>query len=157
MPNATHHDAELVLKIFELRREEVMRKARNFMVLEFWPQSVDEVLAVMNARGTPNNAYFRQVITFYEMAATLPLHGAVHSDLFIEWNGELLFLFAKFEPLLAEIREKSGNPGFLGNCERYIQSSPLAQKKLAPTAARVAAMSASMRPKGKSKPAKKKK
>ena len=155
MPNATAADAEIVLKLFELRREEVMRKARNFMVMDFWPQSVDEILAVMNARGTQENAYFRQVLTFYEMASTLPLHGAVNSDLFAEWNGELLFLFAKFEPFLVELREKSGNPGMLGNCERYIQSSPLAQKKLVPTAARVATMSAAMKSKG--KPAKKSK
>ena len=113
------------------------------------PQSADEILAVMNARGTQNNAYFRQVLTFYEMSATLPLNGAVHSDLFIEWNGELLFLFAKFEPFLVELREKSGNPGMLGNMERYIQSSPLAQKKLVPVSARVAAMSAAQKGKGK--------
>lgn len=136
MPNATHHDAEIVLKLYDLRREEVMRKARAWVVGEFWPQSADEVLAVANGRFQ-ENAYYRQVISFCEMACALPLHGAVHAELFADWCGEIIFIFAKFKPLLAEVREKMNNPGFLANTEKFLQSSEYTQKKLAATEARV--------------------
>ncbi len=75
MANVSTSEAELVLKLYDLRREEVMRKARNFIVGDFWPKSADDVLAVANAWGSEQNAYFRQVISFWEMAASLPLRG----------------------------------------------------------------------------------
>ena len=59
----------------------------------------------------PHNAWFRQVITYWEMAAAMVLHGAVSAELFVDCNGEGFFLLAKFAPLMAEIRAR--NPGFL--------------------------------------------
>src|SRR3954463_10379628 len=126
---ANHHDADVVMKLYELRREPVMRKARHFMAFEFWPASAAEVIELANAGGTENNAYLRQVLSFLEMATSLPLHGAVDPELFLDWNGEVVFLFAKFKPLLAELREKF-NPGFLGNVEKFIQSSASAKDRL---------------------------
>ena len=140
MSTATHHDADIVLKIYELRRDDTMRKARSFIALEFWPRSADEIIEVMNAFGTEKNTYFRQVISFCEMAVTLPLSGAVHSDLFSDWNGEILFIYAKYKPFLEEIRKKTSNPGFFGNVERYVQSSPHSQKKLEAMIPRAAKM-----------------
>ena len=134
---ATHHDAEVVMKLYELRREEVMRKARCFIALDFWPASAQEIIDISSASGTEQNAYFRQVMSFLEMSVSLPLHGAVNSDLFLEWNGEVVFIFAKFKPFLAELRAKI-NPGFLGNVEKFINSSPMALDRLEKTSARVA-------------------
>jgi hypothetical protein len=139
MSSATHHDAEIVMKLYDLRREEVMRQARKFMAFEFWPRSIDDVLEVTNAAGMEKNAYFRQVISFCEMATTLPLYGAVHNELFTEWNREILFVFAKLKPLLPAIREKV-NPNFLGNTERWINSSPKNQEILAAVEKRVTKM-----------------
>jgi len=136
MPNATHHDAEIVLKIYDLRREPVMRKAREWMVSEFWPRSADDVMAIMNG-SFQETASFRQCVSFCEMCASLPLHGAVNSELFADWNGEMIFVYAKFKPFLAEIREKSKNPAFLANTERYLEGSDYTRKKVAATEARV--------------------
>jgi len=123
---ATAADAEIVLRLFELRREAVMREARNW-IAGFMPASAADVVKVAESWGTKENAYFRQVISFWEMAASLLNHGAVHAGLFWDWSGEMLFVYAKFAGFLPELREKI-SPEFLGKCEQAIQSSPQAQK-----------------------------
>ena len=137
VPSATHHDADVVLRLYDLRREETMRRARAWMVGDFWPQKIDDVLAITNG-SFAQSAYFRQIVSFCEMACSLPLHGAVHPELFTDWCGEILFIFAKFKPLLPEIREKI-NPSFLGNTEKFIQSSEYVKQKFAATEARARA------------------
>lgn len=132
---ATHADAELVLKLYDLRRESVMREARNF-IAGFNPQSADEVIALINGLGTQENAYFRQVTTFWEMAAALVLNGALHEGIFLDTAGEMFFIFAKFHPFLAEIRERLEMPGFLANAEKIIMHTDIAQARLRATAAR---------------------
>ena len=73
---ATAEDARLVLKLYDLRREAEMRKARHFMTAEFWPKDADEFIKVANALGTQENAWLRQVGGYWDMAAALVLHGA---------------------------------------------------------------------------------
>ena len=107
---ATPADAEIILKLYELRTEAVMRQARAWMG-EFWPKTADEYFAVADNPADPHNAWFRQVITYWEMAAAMVLHGAVSAELFVDCNGEGFFLLAKFAPILEAIREK--NPAFL--------------------------------------------
>ncbi len=103
---ATAADAEIILKLYELRTEAVLRQARAWMTGEFWPVTADEFFAVaMNPRD-PHNAWFRQVTTYWEMAAAMVLHGAVSAELFVDCNGEGFFLLAKFAPILEAIREK---------------------------------------------------
>src|SRR5581483_3950410 len=116
---ATHADAELVLKLYDLRRESVMREARNF-IAGFNPQSADEIVALVNVSGTKENAYFRQVTSFWEMAATLVLHGTLNEGLFLDVAGELFFIYAKFAPFLEEVRAKLEMPGFLAKSEEII-------------------------------------
>jgi len=138
---ATAADADLVIRLFELRREPVMRQARNWL-MQFQPKTANDVMAVANAYGTQENAYFRQVTSFWETLVTLPLHQAVNRDLFVEWNGEFLFLYAKFYPFLAELREKMGNPGFLQRCEQLIAEVPGLQGMVDMMIKRLASMAA---------------
>jgi hypothetical protein len=126
---ATHADAELVLKLYELRREPVMREARNF-IANFNPQTADEIVNLIGAFGSEENAYFRQVVTFWEMAAALVTNGALHEGLFLDTCQELFFVFAKFQPFLAEVREKLNNPGFMGKAEYIATHTEAAQRKL---------------------------
>ena len=93
---ATHNDADIILKLYDLRREEVLRKARHWIVFEFNPKTPEEFLAVLQSAGSQENAYFRQVISYWEMAASLVIHGAVKSDLYLDSNGEGILVFAKF-------------------------------------------------------------
>jgi hypothetical protein len=108
---ATPADAEIILRLYELRTEAVMRQARAWMTGEFWPASPEEFFAVASNPGDPHNAWLRQVLTYWEMAAAMVLHGAVSAELFVDCNAEGFFLLAKFAPILEGIREK--NPGFL--------------------------------------------
>jgi hypothetical protein len=98
-----HHDAELALRVYELRREPVMRESRRAISFEFWPKSYEDVQAVYRP-DHPLNAALRQVGSFWEMVYGMVKHGIVHADYFLESNGEGMFLFAKLEPYLEQIR-----------------------------------------------------
>ena len=141
---ATPADAEIILKLYELRTEAVMRQARAWIGGEFWPQTLEEFSAVADNPADPHNAWFRQVISYWEMAAAMVLHGAVSAELFVDCNGEGFFLLAKFAPILDAIREN--NPGFLIKTSELInrfsaaaQRFEAVQKSLAARRANVAA------------------
>ncbi|MEO6966598.1 MAG: hypothetical protein ABI076_11995, partial [Acidobacteriaceae bacterium] len=91
---ATHQDADIILRLYDLRREAVLRQARNWMAMEFNPKTAEEFMAVVSGPNSQENAYLRQVTTYWEMAASLVLHGTVNSDLFLDSNGEGIFIFA---------------------------------------------------------------
>jgi hypothetical protein len=115
---ATPADAEIILRLYELRTEAEMRKARAWMTGEFWPATADEFFAVASNPGDPHNAWLRQVLTYWEMAAAMVLHGAVSAELFVDCNAEGFFLLAKFSPILEGIRQK--NPFFLTKTSELI-------------------------------------
>jgi hypothetical protein len=108
---ATPADAEIILKLYTLRTEAVMRQARAWVIGEFWPKTVDEFFAVAESPTDPHSAHLRQVLTYWEMAAAMVLHGAVSAELFVDCNAEGFFLLAKMGPILEGLRER--NPGFL--------------------------------------------
>lgn len=108
---ATPADADIILKLYELRTEAVMRQARAWVVGEFWPATAEDFFAVLLNPADPHNPFLRQVLSYWEMAAALVLHGAVSAELFVDCNGEGFFLMAKFAHILDGIREK--NAGFL--------------------------------------------
>lgn len=137
----TTADAELILKLYDLRREAEIRKARNWW-LGFWPESADEVLKIAMALGTQENAWMRQVGGYWEMAASFVLHGTLNRDLFLEgsFSGEMFFIFAKIEPFLKEVREKTQNPNVFGNVEKVIMTSKGGPERLKQTQERIAAV-----------------
>ena len=104
-------DAELILRVYDLRREPVMRESRNTMNGKFWPKSFAEVDAVMQPTHE-FNAAFRQVSGYWEMVYSFARHGIVDPNFFVENNGEGLFFLAKIFPYLAQIREKSSPSAF---------------------------------------------
>ena len=106
---ATPADAELVMRIYELRREDTLRKARHFMVFGFQPKTLDELRAVSRDMTATDNAAWRQVLSYWEMAASLVLRGAVDPDLFLDSNGEGILVYAKFHHFHAETEKESGN------------------------------------------------
>lgn len=103
---ATPADAEIILKLYELRTETVMRQARAWMTGEFWPNTAEDYFAVANNPADPHNAFLRQVLSYWEMAAAMVLHGAVSAELFVDSNAEGFFILAKFSHILDEIREQ---------------------------------------------------
>lgn len=121
---ATPADAEIILKLYQLRTEAVMRQARAWMAGEFWPDTVEEFFAVASDPADPHYAWFCQVSTYWEMAAAMVLHGAVSADLFADCNAEGFFLLAKFTPILEGIRERS--PGFLTKTSELVNRNQAA-------------------------------
>ena len=122
---ATPADAELILKLYDLRREAEMRKARNWWLTTFWPENVEDFAKIAMAMGTQENNWMRQVGGYWEMAASLVLHGALNEELFLEgsFSGEMFFIYAKVHPFLSELREKFQNPNMMGNIEKLINRS----------------------------------
>jgi hypothetical protein len=110
-----HHDADLVLKLYDLRRETVMRESRNAIDSKFWPRSSEEAVAV-TAADHPLNGAFRETSGYWEMVYGMARHGIIHPDFLVENNGEGLFLFARVEPYLASIR-KATSPRAFRNAE----------------------------------------
>ena len=121
---ATAADAELILKLYDLRREATMREARDYLGLQFWPQSLQDIMTVATAAGSDENRFFRQVLGYWETAASLVAHGALNADLFDSCEGEMYFIYAKFRPHLAQLRKELGQPTFLQNVERVAERSP---------------------------------
>jgi hypothetical protein len=128
--NAT--DAQLIMQLYDLRREPEMRKARNWWVTGFWPESADDFLKVGWAMGTPENNWLRQVTGYWSMAASFVLQGALSEELFIQpaVSGEMFVIFAKVHPFLKDLREKLGDPEAFANIEKVIGGSKYGRERL---------------------------
>ena len=148
MPNRpTAADAELILKLYDLRRESEMRKARRWWFADFWPESVDDIMNLaMNAKAQENH-WLRQVLGYWDMAAMLVVHGTLNEAMFLEmsFSGEMFIAYAKIRPYLKEMREKMQSPEFLGNLEKVITRSKLGRDRLQFFENRVAARRKAMK------------
>lgn len=125
---ATAADAELILRLYELRREETLRKARRFMVFDFQPKTLEELRAVSRDTKSEHNAAWRQVLSYWEMTSSLVLRGALDADLFLDSNGEGILIYAKFHHFHAETEKQSGNP-FMKNTAELIERYPVAKAR----------------------------
>ena len=119
--------AELIMKLYDLRREEVMRAARTWF-FTFNPESAEEVATV--ARGE-HSAYYRMVTSYWDMACSFVNHGAIDEAMFNDANVEHFFVFAKIQPFVGRLREMSGNPAMLANLEKLVMRQPGAEQRLA--------------------------
>ncbi|CAN5513277.1 hypothetical protein BH10ACI2_BH10ACI2_24270 [soil metagenome] len=122
--------ADLILKLYDLRREEKMRAARNW-IFGFNPTSADEYFQTM--MDPEVGPYLRMVSSYWDMAAALVKHGAIDADMFNDTAGEHFMIFAKIQPHLAELREKFQNPTAFHNLEKVIMDSPNGAERLAQT------------------------
>ena len=113
---STYDDANLILRLYELRREERMRSARKWYVEHFGPQTLAEFRELC-PMGSDSNASFRQVSTYYEMVASFITSGVLNEELYFQSGGELYLVFARLEPFLGELREAFKNPGAYKNLE----------------------------------------
>jgi hypothetical protein len=129
MSQATHQDAELILKLYDLRREPVMREARNF-VANFAPSSFEELMTVTGAFGTKENAYVRQVYGYWEMVASLIVHGTLNAALAEDTLGEMYFVYAKVQPFVKQMRDTMKAPEFLQNLEKVVEGTPEKRERL---------------------------
>jgi hypothetical protein len=124
----SHESADLVLKLYDLRREARMREGRDWFALRFNPSTFQEVTTVLEG---PQNAFFRMVVSYWDMAAALVNHGAIDEQLFTDTNAEHVAVFAKVAPFLADLRTALSNPDYLAQLERLVMRLPNAAARLA--------------------------
>ncbi|HKV73774.1 MAG TPA: hypothetical protein VJN95_04580 [Gemmatimonadales bacterium] len=132
-----HLDADLIIKLYDLRRESVMREARKKLGAEFWPRSAEEALAVLKG-DHPLNTAWRQVAGYWEMVYSMARHGIINGDFLVENNGEGLLLFAKVEPYLEALR-KATSPRTMRNAEWVARNTEMGAQTLESFRNRVAA------------------
>ena len=120
--------AQLNLQLFDLRREPVLREARQWFLLDFHPETLAEFVAAITGE---RNASIRMVLGYWDMAASLVTSGAIDGDAFRAAHGEMFGTFAKVEPFLAEMRAAFGETDFCGHFEAVVMGAPDASAILA--------------------------
>jgi hypothetical protein len=122
-----YESAQLILKIFELRRDPLLRDARDWFLRDFHPESADDVVAVLSG---DENAKLRMVVGYWDMAASFVTHDALDRQMFLDANPEMIPTFAKVQPFLGELRERFDSPDFLRHIEGVVMSLPGAEERL---------------------------
>lgn len=109
---ATPMDAQLILHLYDLRREAEMRKARHWWAADFFPQNADDFLKVAWAMGTQENNWLRQVSGYWGIVASFVLSGVLNEDLFLQpgFSGELFLIYSKIHPFIKDLRQKLNDP-----------------------------------------------
>src|SRR5260370_41490301 len=122
---ATASDVQLIMQLYDLRREAEMRKARSWWLGDFWAQSADDFMKIAGATGSQENNWLRQVAGYWSMATSFVLQGVLNEELFLQpaVSGEMYFVFAKVQPFLKELREKMADPMMFANIERVVMGS----------------------------------
>ena len=138
-----HHDMELTLRLYDMRREAVTRQSREALNFKFWPKSYDDVKAVSNDFKHELNAPWRQMSGYWEMVYGFARHGLCNADFLAENNGEGMFLFAKLQPFIEQIR-KDSSPTAFQNVEWITQNCEQGRKRFEMITGRVKAMMAKM-------------
>lgn len=138
--SSSYESADLLLKLYELRREPTMREARDWYFRDFNPTSIDEVMAALMG---PHSAHFRMVTSYWDMAASFVANGAIDEQMFNDANGEQVGIFAKIEPFIGEYRQKMGNPTYFASLEKLVIKRPGSKEMMASLRERFRAMAAS--------------
>jgi hypothetical protein len=105
----TYDDANLILRLYEMRREERMRKARAWFVANLKVKTWDELQKIAPP-GTDENASYRMVVTYWDMVASFITSGVLHKELFFQSGRELLLVWERLRDVLPEIREIYKDP-----------------------------------------------
>lgn len=122
-------DVALILKLYELRREEGIRRARKWYFTEFNPQCAEDIARIF-ASGHDGSAYYRMITSYWEMAASFVNNGGIDEKMFLDANGEHVGLFSKLEPFIEDLRKLIGLPDYLRHIETLVNKTPNAKERL---------------------------
>ena len=140
----TAADAQIIMRLYDFRREPEMRKARAWFAGSFWPKNGDDVVQVIKAVNPQENAWFRQVSGYWDMAASFVMRGALNEDLFFDSGAEMWFSLAKVYPFLKETREKAQTPTYLARVEKLATRTKDGRDRLQTMVKRVEARRAAL-------------
>ena len=127
-------DADLILKLYDLRREKTMREARNWF-FTFDPKTPQDFIDVLTSE---KSGLYRMVVSYWDMACSLVNNGAIDAEMFNDANGEHLFVYAKMEPFIPALREAMGAPQFLAHLEKTVKEIPEYETRVAAIRERMA-------------------
>ena len=113
----TYDDANLILRLYEMRREDRMREARAWFTASFRPKKWED-LATLVPGGSTENASYRMVISYWDMVASFIVTGVLNKELFFQSGRELLVVHERLRPVLPGIRDAYKDPLYMGNLER---------------------------------------
>ena len=139
--SSPYESATLIIRLYELRRDSMMREARNWYARSFNPTTFDEILQALSG---PNSGHFRMVTSYWDMAASLVLNGAIDEKMFVDANGEHNVVFAKIEPFVEEYRSR-GQPHYMASLEKLCMKGPESKAAMASIRERFRAMAAAGR------------
>ena len=122
-------DIMAILKLYELRRDEKMRASRQWFFSEFAPDSALDIIALYRG-GERASANFRMITSYWDMASSFVLNGAIDEKIFLDANTEHIFVYAKIQPFLAEIRRMFGEDDYLLNLETLVLKIPNVEAKI---------------------------
>jgi len=113
----THEQAQLHLRIYDMRREARLREAREWFYKNYYVETLDDWMRI-GAPGTPTGAFSMMVLTYWDQACAMLNYGLLHEDLFFETSGEFFGVYERVKPVLAQARERFSNKHFLGHLEK---------------------------------------
>jgi hypothetical protein len=128
----TTADAQLILQLYDLRREAEMRKARHWWAAEFFPESADDFMKVAWGFPSQENNWLRQVSGYWNIVASFVLNGVLNEELFLQpgFSGELFVIYAKVHPYVKELREKLDDPEFFRTIEQVVTRTKWGRNRL---------------------------
>ena len=131
---ATYQDADLILRLYEMRREARMREARKWFAAHFKVKTMEEFGATCPPGSEPN-ASFRMLTTYWEMAASLVTSGVLDQELFFQNNRELYFVYLRLRTLLPALRQAFASSIDLKNLETQAEAYAAWWERQSPGAA----------------------
>lgn len=126
--SAKQEDVNILLRLYEIRREEAMRRARDWFTTDFNPQSTQDIYDVIVSEDSPK---YRMVSTYWDMACAFVNHGAIDEQLFNDVNSEHVAVYAKLQPFLEEFRAATNTPWYLKHLEQLVTRMPDAEERIA--------------------------
>ena len=123
------NSALVIIELYKIRTERLMRDARAWFMSEFDPKGGKEIVQLLLS-GQQQSAYYRMVASYWDTAASLVNNGGVDEQMFLEANTEHLAVFARLQPFIPEVRETIGEPDYLSHLERLVLKVPNVKKKL---------------------------
>ena len=124
-----HQDVALILKLYELRREDGLRRARKWYFTEFNPQSAEDVVKIFTS-GHDGSAYYRMITSYWEMASSFVNNGGIDEKMFLDANGEHIGVFSKLDPFIEDVRKAIGLPDYLRHLETLVRKTPDSAERL---------------------------
>jgi hypothetical protein len=131
MAEVTHDQVNLMLRLYEERREPRLREARDWFFMNFHPTSAEEMMQKYPP-GSKENANIRMVSSYWEMVANIVNRGLIDEEFFFENSGEQWFIWERFKPIVVHMRERSKNPHYFSHLEEHVKRMEAWRERRAP-------------------------